>query len=302
MNDNSSKYILITGATGGIGRSIAEYLAGQHYNVIATGRNQTALDELKVLAAKNNWMLHAWKLDVTSQSDIHSISKKALKITSGKGIDILINNAGYGQAGFISDLNIEQVRKQFEVNLFGLLEVTRSFIPQLIQQRGRKIINIGSIMSRMVAPWTGIYCVSKHAVKAANDVLRMELHPFGVKVIHVEPGSINTSFQEDTINSLENVNITNSLYSEIHEWMKTSAYKAFYAMPGVDAFTVAKKVHHIIRKKKVRRYYVVPFRARLLLWVYSLVPGRLIENGMRRNFNLNRKLTVPRLELENQDS
>ncbi len=290
LKKKGHEWIFITGATSGIGRRTAEYLATKGYRVIATGRNQQALEELQAVAKKNEWHLHAWKLDVTNDDDIKRSVSRALDLTQGQGIDVLINNAGYGQPGFLLDLTSTVIRRQFDVNVFGLLEVTKAFAPQLIQKRGSKIINVSSVLGKMPVPWLGIYTASKFAVEAISDVLRHELHPFGVKVIVVEPGAIATSFQERTIEQLRAVNQQHTPYRPIYQWLEQTRYKALYTMPSGSPAAIAKTIHSVIQKKNPKNRYVVPLRARLFLRMYQLLPNWLVDRITRRTFHLHQSL------------
>ncbi len=294
LNAKRLEWVFITGATRGIGRSTAEYLSKRGYSVIATGRNVDALKELQKLANKNGWNLHAMKMDVTNGNDIAEASQKTFELTKGEGIDVLVNNAGYGQPGFLLDLSPKILKKQFDVNVFGLLEVTKSLAPQLLLKRGRKVINISSVLGKVPIPWMGIYSASKFAVEAISEVLRYELHPFGVKVIIIEPGAIATSFQKETIGLMKIINRETSPYAPVYQWLEETRYKSLYALPSGSPTAVAKIIHKVIKKKNPKHRYVVPLQARIFLALNRILPKWLVDYITRRTFHLHEPLSPPR--------
>jgi NADP-dependent 3-hydroxy acid dehydrogenase YdfG len=178
---------MITGATSGIGRACAEHLAARGHTVIATGRNRKVLAELQELSARRAWKVHSLHLDVTDATEVASVVEEATRLCGG--IDALVNNAGVGQAGFLADVTSQQLRGQFAVSLFGLFDVTRAFLPQLIAYHG-VVLNIGSIMGRMTAPWMGAYGAVKAAVRSLTETMRVELSAVGVRVVLIEPGAV----------------------------------------------------------------------------------------------------------------
>ncbi|MDD5712259.1 MAG: SDR family oxidoreductase [Smithellaceae bacterium] len=279
------KHILITGATSGIGRTCAEHLAAQGYAVIATGRNQQALDELEDKAAKGNWHLHTLKLDITNKEDVTAAAAQALKLTGGKGIDVLVNNAGYGQVGFLADLSNDQIRGQYDVNIFGMLAVTKAFLPQLVTNRAM-VINIGSMMSRLSSPWSGLYATTKAAIRALSDVMRVEFGVLGVRVFLIEPGAIKTDFHHKAISSLDRIDQDNSYYAPTHRWMKENDYSPFFAMAEIEPVRIAQLVEQIVAGKKRKSRYIIPFMARVIMTFNQLMPVKIMDYAMRKTFHL----------------
>jgi short-subunit dehydrogenase len=277
--------VFITGATSGIGKTCAEHLAAQGYEVIATGRNQSALDELKDKALENNWHLQTLKLDITNEQDISNATEKALAFTDGNGIDVLVNNAGYGQVGFLADLSLVQIKQQYEVNIFGMLAVTKAFLPQLIKNKA-KVINIGSMMSRLSSPWSGLYATTKAAIRSLSDVMRVEFGVLGVKVFLIEPGAIKTEFHTKAISSLEEVDQEKSLYASTHRWLKNNEYSPFFAMSEIEPIEIAKLVEKIIVKRRAKSRYVIPFMARVIMVFNTIMPNTLMDIAMRKTFHL----------------
>jgi len=177
---NSSKTILITGATAGIGRFTALHLAKLGHHVIASGRK---VDELKKLKAEAGSLdLDTVILDVTSATSIAAAVVEVDGMTKGKGPDILVNNAGFGILGPTSEISESEMRRQYETNVFGLMNVTRAFLPKMMERRAGRIINVSSVGGRMTLPYFGVYNSTKYAVESLSDALRYELRPFNIDV------------------------------------------------------------------------------------------------------------------------
>lgn len=184
--------VLITGATSGFGKLLAEAFLKNGDLVIATGRNLTGRKDVFNLERQAfPGKLLEFSMDVTSVDEIHSVSSQ-LETQLG-GIDILINNAGYGLFGALEDLKDQEIRYQMEVNFFGTVNVTKAFLPLLRKSRG-KIFNFSSVFGFMGFPLTSLYCASKYAVEGLTESLRGELAPHGVQVCLIEPGGYRTNF------------------------------------------------------------------------------------------------------------
>lgn len=186
------KSIFITGATRGIGRETALFFARRGWSVFGCGRNESLIDELNALAKKENIACDIFRMDVTKQDEIERGIARLMEATDGKGVDVLVNNAGYQELCPIEDLSMEGWRNQFETNVFGYLEMIRRLAPKMREQKRGRIINIASIAGRVTFPIYGAYSATKHAIEAISDALRMELKPFGVKVSIIEPGPMIT--------------------------------------------------------------------------------------------------------------
>lgn len=187
------KSIFITGATRGIGRETALFFARRGWRVFGCGRDERLIAELNALAKKENIACDIFRMDVTKREEIEQGMARLMEATDGKGVDVLVNNAGYQELCPIEDLSMEGWRNQFETNVFGYLEMIRRLAPKMREQKQGRIINIASIAGRVTFPIYGAYSASKHAVEAISDALRMELKPFGVKVSIIEPGPMITN-------------------------------------------------------------------------------------------------------------
>jgi NAD(P)-dependent dehydrogenase (short-subunit alcohol dehydrogenase family) len=210
-----SQSVLITGATAGIGRHAALHLARAGWRVFATGRNRTALDALAAEAAGTP--LETLELDVTDADSIARAKTEIHRRTRGAGLDAIVNNAGYSQPGPLEEVSDADLRAVFETNVFGLMAVTRAFVPAM-RERGRgRVINVSSVMGRLTMPFNGAYCATKYAVEALSDALRNELAAFGIKVVIIEPGPIKTNFNDTALRQMESYRSGPSPYAGIAE-------------------------------------------------------------------------------------
>ena len=180
--------VLITGCSSGIGRALASELHRRGCVVYATARRSESLSTLATLG------IHTLTLDVTSQDSIDLLVRE-VGSRSGR-IDILVNNAGYGQFGAVTDLSPEVLRRQFDTNVIAPVQVARAFLPLMFPQKSGCIVNIGSVSGILTTPFAGAYCASKAALHALSDAMRMELAPFGIRVVTVQPGSVSSNLGE----------------------------------------------------------------------------------------------------------
>jgi len=246
--------VLITGCSSGIGRELCTVLSGKGYEVVATARNT---DDLTGVPSSL-----ALQLDVTDRA---SVERAIWKVLSMYGrIDILINNAGYSVRGALEEISIESLKKMFEVNLFGVVNLIQSVVPAMRAKGSGKIINIGSISGRFAQPVNGAYCASKHAVEAVSDALRYELHSHTIQVSVIEPGPIKTGFFK-------------TMEEQSNRWMQNpdSAYRSLYRADAerkknqsyAHPVKAAETICGIIGKKKLKARYevVVPLVYRMLV-------------------------------------
>lgn len=183
---------IVTGASSGFGLLTSIELAQAGFNVIATMRNIEKRTELLSAAGKRKLeeKITIHELDVTSES---SIEKLTPLIQSLGRVDVLVNNAGYAAGGFIEEIRLEEYRKQFETNVFGVIAVTKTVLPWMRKQNQGKIINISSISGKVGFPGLSPYVASKYALEGWSESLRLEMKPFGVEVVLIEPGSYRTN-------------------------------------------------------------------------------------------------------------
>jgi NAD(P)-dependent dehydrogenase (short-subunit alcohol dehydrogenase family) len=250
---NSNKGILITGASSGIGKACALHLDKIGFKVYAGVRKPTDADNLKKEASGN---LEAVTLDVTNSQSIKDAAAYISKETDGN-LYGLVNNAGIGRGGALEVTPMDEIRKLMDVNLFGLLEVTQSFIPMLRKSKGR-IINIGSTSSYLAVPGAAAYSASKFAVKAVTDSLRLELIPFGMKVILVSPGAVESAIWEKGTKYKEEMRKSvDPEIADLYAPLRRFGDRLNEQVNKIPAIEVAKVVHTAFNKHKPKPYYIV---------------------------------------------
>ena len=274
-----NKTALVTGASSGIGEETARTLHKLGYTVYAAARRTDRLKQLTAIG------IHALTMDVT---DDESMSSGIEQIIAETGrIDILVNNAGYGSYGAIEDVSLDEARRQFEVNVFGLGRLTQLVLPHMRAQRSGTIINISSMGGRLTTPLGGWYHATKYAVEALSDALRMETAPFGIDVVVIEPGGIRTEWSGIAADHLEETAEGSAYASPIKSVansMRSESTNKRQSPPSVIADTVEK----IVTARKPRTRYVVGFAAKPLVTLRRILPDRAFDRvisaalGVRR--------------------
>src|SRR5271154_3887203 len=188
------KSVLITGATDGLGRATALLLAKSGYRVFAAGRSAEKRAQLDALAREKKLPLETLELDVCDDASVQRTV--AAVLAKAGAIDFLFNNAGVNFSAAVEDLRMEDWRRQFETNFFGVLRVTQSVVPHMRERKHGRILMMSSVSGFVTAPTQGAYSSSKFALEAMSNALRLELYPFGVRVILIEPGYIVTGIQQ----------------------------------------------------------------------------------------------------------
>ena len=260
------KTVLITGASSGIGFDAAKALAQKGYKVYAAARRTTLMEPLRAYGVT------PLPLDLT---DPVSARKCVDSVLEAEGrIDVLVNNAGYGYLGAIENVTLDEARKQMEVNLFGLAGLCRIVIPGMRERGDGRIVNVSSVAGLLPFYFGGWYNVSKYSVEALSDALRMELKPFGVKVVIIEPGPIRTDWGIIAANNLEASSIGSAYEIDGTRTADTfrKAFSAKHLFPGPGSVTKA-IVKAVIRRRPRLRYKVGPV-AVLLLVMYRMLPKR----------------------------
>lgn len=185
------KTVLVTGGTDGLGRATAILLASEGYRVFAAGRNPQKRAALEQLAEEHKLRLETLDLDVASdESGERAVSE--IERRAG-GVDVLVNNAGIAIAGVMEEVSLDDLRKQFETNVFGAVRMAKQVLPGMRDRRRGRIVNMSSIAGRVSNPLMGPYSGSKHALEAISDAMRLELASFGIRVVIIEPGIIPTN-------------------------------------------------------------------------------------------------------------
>ena len=266
-----TKTALVIGASSGIGEETARTLHRLGYTVYAAARRT---DRLQKLA---NGGIHALAMDVTDDKSMTSGIDSIIAETGR--IDVLVNNAGYGSYGAIEDVPLDEARRQFEVNLFGLGRLTQLVLPHMRAQKFGTIINISSMGGRLTTPLGGWYHATKYAVEALSDALRMETAPFGINVVVIEPGGIRTEWSGIAADHLEETAEGSAYASQIKavaNSMRSESTNKRQSPPSVIADTVKK----IVTARKPRTRYVVGFAAKPLVTLRRILPDRAFDRLM----------------------
>jgi NAD(P)-dependent dehydrogenase (short-subunit alcohol dehydrogenase family) len=243
---NNQKAVLITGANSGIGLATAEYLAVQGFHVYAGARVTRTLEGLS-----KNLNITPVKLDVTNTADI--IEVKRIIEEKGTGLFGLVNNAGIAKAGALMDVSVEDLRTQFEVNLFGVHQITQAMFPLLLKAKGM-IVMMSSDSGFFATPFFGPYCSSKFALEGYSDSLRREIAPYGVKVIIIEPGRITTPIWDKGENNLNKY--ADSLFAIEAKAIGEYAIRKGKTT-GLAPIEVAKTVYHVLIAANPKLRYIV---------------------------------------------
>jgi len=270
---------LITGASTGIGFSCAERLDRLGYRVFAGVRNEADAARLEAVGSGR---IHSVRLDVTDAGQLAAV-RAAVEVEVGdRGLDLLVNNAGIAVAGPLEFLPLDAFRRVQEINVVGLLAVTQAFLPLVRTARGR-IVNIGSISGRVANPFIGAYAASKHAVEALSDSLRVELADWGIEVILIEPGVIQTPIWAKSEADATAMQATfpreaEALYGRTMEAMRRILLPAVARASPPEA--VADAVQDAALSPEPRTRYVVGKQAWMRLKVGTLLPDRVRDRMM----------------------
>jgi len=270
------KPVLITGASSGIGEATAVHLAHKGFQVFAAARRIQALNTLSGLGAGR---IIPVAMDVTDSASIKQAMAQIAEQASSP-LYALINNAGVSVMGPVERVGVEEWRRQYETNVFGLVQVTQAVMPQMRSAGMGRIINIGSITGRLVAPFFGVYGSSKHAVEGVSDALRRECEPLGIKVSLVRPGFINTQFGEQEQKSLEPHMQTGEPYEDTVR--KFARWHARGHPNAIVPTRVAETVHKALISKRPHSRYTVPKRYLGYLAMRNLLPSAILDRIFSR--------------------
>jgi NAD(P)-dependent dehydrogenase (short-subunit alcohol dehydrogenase family) len=276
-----SRTLLITGASTGIGQACALAFDCEGWTVFAGVRRE---EDGRGLAAKASSRLSWLILDVTNRGQI-AAARDTIEAACGEGgLDALVNNAGVAVAAPVEFVPAAELRQQFDVNVFGLVDVTQTFLPLLRKARGR-IVNIGSIAGRVTTPLMSPYCASKHAVEAITDALRLELKPWDIGVSVIEPGVVATPIWEkgtaqmqDRLATMppEALELYDPLIRAISRIVKGAPRRA------VSPEAVVNAVRHALESSRPRPRYVVGRDAKIRLFLQTLLPRRMMDGLILR--------------------
>ncbi len=277
MSEVSEKRVaLVTGASSGIGETTVERLLEDGWIVYGAARRVEKMEALKSKGAK------ILKLDVSVDE---SIIDAVAEIMANEGrIDALINNAGFGLYGAVEDTDIADARYQFEVNLFGLARLTQLVLPQMRKQKAGAIVNISSMGGKVYTPLGAWYHATKHALEGWSDALRVELKPFGINVVIIEPGAIETEFAEVMADPMIERS-GDTAYGEMAKKMKKVTLDTYASGKASPPDLIAKLIVEAVNRKKPKTRYVAGYMARPVMFMRKILSDRMfdwiLKKGMR---------------------
>ena len=263
--------VLITGCSSGIGRALADAFREAGHEVWATARKA---EDVERLAAAG---FQARQLDV---NDAQALARLASEL---KRLDILVNNAGYGAMGPLLDGGADALRRQFETNVFAPVAVTRALFSLLRHNRG-VVVNIGSVSGVLVTPFAGAYCASKAAVHALSDALRLELAPFGIRVMEVQPGAIASQFASNAGREAELLIAEGSPWWPLREGIRARA-RASQDRP-TPAEDFARQMLKALQRNRVPQLIRLGNGSRALPWLARWLPGGMLQKVLMKRFGL----------------
>ncbi len=281
-----SSVVLVSGASSGIGRATVEYLASHGFHVFAGARDRRALEELSRIPNTT-----ALRLDVTRPEEIRA----ARKMIEDKGMGLfgLVNNAGIVEVGPLMDLESASLRAQFEVNFFGIHELTKTFFPLLLQSQGR-VVMISSDSGFFATPFAGPYCASKFALEGYSDSLRREITHHGVKVILIEPGPVATAIWGKAEKSIDPDKFPHSIF--IKEAKALGEYSIAQGQrDALPPSAVAEAIYWALTSAKPRLRYLVAKKS----WEYRLIKilpayfvDRLVRKKIQQTIRIAKKMAA----------
>lgn len=267
------KVILITGASSGIGFDAAQTLARQGHTVYAAARRVEKMEPLQSDGVK------VMRMDVT---DSASMAEGVKTVLDAEGrIDVLVNNAGYGYFGAVENVTMEEARRQVEVNVFGLAELCKLVLPVMRKQGSGRIINTSSIAGKMVLPFGAWYHVSKFSVEALSDALRMEMRPFGVDVVLIEPGGIKTDWGIIAAKHLAESS-KGTAYEEDALREAKLIHKGYSGNYLSAPRVVTRAISRAVNSQRPRARYRIGSGAFTMVFLHTVLPTRWWDGMMRR--------------------
>ena len=269
--------VLITGASSGIGRATALYLAGRGYKVIGTSRSAQRLAGLEREASETGLSLVAVELDPNTNQGVDGVVPRLLR--EHGPIDVLVNNAGYILWGPVETLSVAELKSQFETNLFACVRLIKAVLPAMVERGRGTIVNMSSVAGRLATPFSGAYAASKFALEGLSEALRVELWPLGVRVALVEPGLFRTELHRTQVVA-EAADADDSSYRPYVDRFRARRDR-IERLAG-DPVKVARVVHKIIRSRRPAFRYPVGPEARLGILGARLLPERLFQKMLSR--------------------
>lgn len=269
------KTALVTGASSGMGKEIAKKLLAEGYTVYVAARRVEKMGDLERLGGK------PVKMDITQDKEIAAAVDRITQESGG--IDVLVNNAGFGLYGAVEDTSIDNARYQFEVNLFGLARLTQLALPHMRAQRAGKIINISSMGGKIYTPLGAWYHATKHALEGWSDCLRLELAPFNIDVIIIEPGAIKTE-SGDVLTEPMLKRSGHTAYAELAQKVAVATQAAYGQGGASPPSLIANVIAKAIKASRPRTRYVAGKYAKQLIGVRRWFGDRFYDKAVMSQY------------------
>lgn len=274
--------VILTGCSSGFGKLAALEFARRGHQVFATMRNTSKDGPLRAEAETAGVSVEVLQLDVNDRQSVEAAVTEVVK--QGGQIDVLVNNAGIGTGGPIEDFDDDEVAAVFETNVFGVIRTTRAVLPHMRAQGSGTIVTVGSLAGKVAAPYGGIYSASKHAVEALCDSLYFELHPFGIRVVLIEPGGFETEISN---NSRPARRFTEgSPYVELERQFSEASVKLPGAGEQADAQVVADAIVDASEAEEPKRRYLVGQDAEMIGGLHKQMSDEDFEKAMRTTLDI----------------
>lgn len=267
------KVILISGASSGIGKETAKWLLQHGYIVYGAARRLEAMDDIRQMGGRT------LRLDVTDEASLVEAVEVVLREQGH--IDVLVNNAGYGSTGSLEDVPLSEARQQFAVNVFGLARLSQLVIPHMRARASGRIINVSSVGGKIATPLSGWYNATKFSVEALSDTMRLELKSFGIDVVIIEPGGIQTEWS-----GIAAANAQRNSGETVYKGMVEKLVGGFrkYDRNLSPPLVIARVIERAIRARRPRTRYAAGFGAKPVLALRKIVPDRLLDWVIRGQF------------------
>ena len=268
-----NKVALITGASAGIGKATAHNLLAEGMTVYVAARR---VEKMQDLVAKGAIAL---QLDITKEEEI---SQAVAQINQAHGgVDVLVNNAGFGSYGAVEDTSIDDARYQFEVNIFGLARLTQLVLPHMREQKAGKIINVSSIGGKVHTPLGSWYHATKHALEGWSDCLRLEVSPYGIDVVIIEPGLIVTEFG-DVVEGPLRERSGNGAYADLTNKLIKSMHSNYEEGAGSPPSVIAKVITKAVKARRPKTRYAAGKMAKQILAARKILSDRAFDKLIMR--------------------
>jgi NAD(P)-dependent dehydrogenase (short-subunit alcohol dehydrogenase family) len=275
MANITPRIALVTGSSSGIGRATALALNRAGFRTIATSPHIERLDALEAAGCE------ALHLDLTDESSMVEAVETVEELHGP--IQVLVNNAGYGQYGPIEEVPIEAVRRQFEVNVFGLIRMCQLVVPGMRRFGSGRIINVSSVAGEVSQPGAGLYHATKHAIEAISDTLRMELGPFNIDVVDIQPGPVATNFAETAIAHIPDTGLGSPYLIFKRNLVATTRDMLSFKRP--DVLTADEVASAIVQAATARRpdtRYHVGLSSKVTSLLHTVLPDRVWDFAVSR--------------------